>query len=145
MSKSTTTEQPQPDIIGRLKRISEESADFNDRGAGVIRWGYGTAAALGADDRYKFDFEYCRPVDGWKQYDTDQDAHYFGVWVHIEQRLILTYAEGDLSVVFCHNDEQLRAELDHMADFYGDPPPAFVAFDLENNTETHVYDERPKI
>ena len=31
--------------------------------------------------------------------DTDQDAWYFGVWVHPITRRVVTYAEGDVTIV----------------------------------------------
>jgi hypothetical protein len=33
-------------------------------------------------DRYHYDFAVCTTDKGWAQYDTEQDAWYFGVWVH---------------------------------------------------------------
>jgi hypothetical protein len=76
-------------------------------------------------DRYLFDFRVCAPAFGWVQYDTDQDASYFGVWVHAEERLTFTYCEGDLSLVQCETEESFQAELKDMARCYGSPPPAF--------------------
>ena len=95
-------------------------------------------------DRYIFDFDYCASKKGWKQYDTDQDASYFGIWVHLEDRLILTYCEGDLTLVDCPDNEHLKSELDSMAETYGDPPPAFKVIDGDG-TLTHYFDERPAV
>lgn len=94
-------------------------------------------------DRYKFDFGMCSHDKGWVQYDTDQDAWYFGVWVHPEKRLIFTYAEGDTSLVTCPTIESYKAELKSMAEFYGDPPPAFRAISNDGQV-THYYDTRPE-
>ena len=94
-------------------------------------------------ERYEFDFERCTPKKGWKQYDTSQDAWYFGVWVHKERRLILTYAEGDISIVKCPSEESYHAELKSMADFYGPPPPAFTTIDYPGGQMTKYYDTRP--
>ena len=33
-------------------------------------------------DRYAFDFNLCEVKNGWRQYDTGNDAWYFGIWVH---------------------------------------------------------------
>ncbi len=95
-------------------------------------------------DRYHFDFKECHPSKGWKQYDTDQDAWYFGMWVHVEKRQILTYAEGDITLVKCPITESFKAELKAMADFYGPPPPAFTVIDM-NGTVTRIYDKRPEV
>lgn len=90
--------------------------------------------------RYAWDAE-CTQAKGWRQYDTDQDAWYFGVWVNTKLRLVITYAEGDLSRVTCLTPESFRAELASMAEFYGEPPPAFVVLDVDS--VTHHYDLRP--
>lgn len=76
-------------------------------------------------DRYQFDMKRCAAEDGWEQYDTDQDAHYFGVWVRRSTRETVTYAEGDITHVEAPTDEAFAAELAGMAEFYGPPPPAF--------------------
>lgn len=90
--------------------------------------------------RYAFDSRLASAF-GWQQYDTDQDAWYFGIWVHVRERLVFTYAEGDLLLVTCETEEIFQAELAHMAEFYGAPPPAMVVLDLSAGTETRVYDE----
>lgn len=94
-------------------------------------------------ERYQFDFHLCTKKEGWCQYDTSQDAWYFGVWVHPGKRVILTYAEGDITVVKCPTDESYHAELKHMAEFYGPPPPAFVTIDIPSAKRTEYYSERP--
>jgi len=101
-------------------------------GAPITRW-------FAPIDRYFFDFERCTASEGWKQYDTDQDASYFGVWVHREKKVIVTYAEGDVSEVRCENAEQFRDELKAMADCYGPPPPSCVGYDMDG-TRTEYYD-----
>lgn len=95
-------------------------------------------------DRYHYDFKACRHTDGWRQYDTDQDAWYFGVWVHLERRIVITYAEGDEITVRCPDEAHLKAELDSMAAFYGEPPPAFCVIHEDGSLTKH-YDERPAL
>lgn len=34
-----------------------------------------------------------------------------------------------------------EAELDSMAEFYGPPPPAWIAFDMDAGTRTEIFDE----
>jgi len=96
-------------------------------------------------DRYFYDFGQCRPSSGWVQYDTDQDAWYFGVWVHPRDRVILTYAEGDEVTVTCPDELSFKAELMHMESFYGAPPPAFTVIDTETGDVTYVAGSRPCI
>ena len=94
-------------------------------------------------DRYGFDFNYCSSKKGWQQFDTQQDAWYFGIWVHPEKREILTYAEGDITRVVCPTEKSFKAELKTMARFYGSPPPAFTVISQDGKV-TEYYDERPK-
>lgn len=93
-------------------------------------------------ERYVIDFSGLLQ-EGWQQYDTHQDATYFGVWVNRETRETLTYCEGDWSLVTCDTPEAFTAELASMAEFYGDPPPAFVTID-QDGTVTRYVDERPQ-
>ena len=88
-------------------------AEINERGNEVIRMFEPEA------DRYCFDFKHCTPSKGWLQFDTDQDAHYFGVWVNKSKRWIVTYAEGDVTIVKCPTVESFNMEIKGMCEFYG--------------------------
>ena len=87
--------------------------------------------------RYTWDGVLCD--EHWVQYDTDQDAWYFGVWVNPDTRMTVTYAEGDLYVCTYDDDDAFSAGLDSMQEFYGDPPPAFTCIDLDGSV-TRVID-----
>jgi len=91
--------------------------------------------------RYHFDTEVCQSSRGWHQYDTEQDAWYFGVWVNPELRAVLTYAEGDITLE-AFTPAAFARTLKRMAEFYGTPPPAFRVIDCETGQTTHVYDKR---
>lgn len=93
-------------------------------------------------DRYVIDFSGMLRGD-WQQYDTHQDAPYFGQWVNRVTRETLCYAEGDWSLVTYPDAESYTAALASMAAFYGSPPPAFTVIDLDANTITHHTQERP--
>ena len=71
-------------------------------------------------DRYRFDFNVCTPEKGWMQFDTDQDAHYFGVWINQEKRMTVTYCEGDLIIVECPSAIHFNMEIADMIRFYGE-------------------------
>ncbi len=120
-----------------------DTTDTNGHGNAVER------ASWPGGERYAFDFERCTKAKGWTQYDTRQDAWYFGVWVNLEQRQIFTYCEGDLSLVTCPDDDHLRAELADAARCYGDPPPAFATYSFPDDdgvvTRTEHYDRRPGV
>lgn len=72
------------------------------------------------DERYTIDFAPDFSSEGWQQFDTDQDAAYFGVWVNRSKRLTLTYAEGDWTLVECPSAESYRAEITGMCESYGE-------------------------
>ena len=55
---------------------------------------------------------------GWQQFDTEQDASYFGVWVNPLTYQTLSYAEGDWSLVCCDSPAAYNAEVQSMIDFY---------------------------
>lgn len=61
--------------------------------------------------RYEWDGD-----PGWEQFDTDQDAWYFGVWVNKQTRQIRVYAEGDLTVTTCPTVAHFNAEIRRMCE-----------------------------
>jgi len=126
--------------IQRLKNIVSLGASFqewvNERGNAV------TSSHIGSVDRYKFDFEICTPSLGFEQFDTDQDAHYFGVWVNAEERVTVTYAEGDLTLVACASLEGFKAEIADAEECYGSAPPMAIGIDVDTGTVTKFYDDR---
>lgn len=109
--------------------------DLNERGNLV------TSAFIDGANRYFFDDRVTRGGAGWQQWDTSQDADCFGVWVHRDLLQILTFAEGDITVVECPDDDHLRAEIGSMERFYGDAPPAAKAYGSDGSV-THIYSSR---
>jgi hypothetical protein len=65
-------------------------------------------------ERYHYD----AALKGWKQYDTPQDASYFGVWTDRDSLQTLTFAEGDVTRVTAPNQAAFDAELADMDNFY---------------------------
>lgn len=96
--------------------------------------------------RYHYDFGDGLPDDksDWRQWDTEQDASYFGVWVNFKTRQTFTYCEGDTTLVTCEDNAHLQKELDSMIEFYGPPPGHVRTIDAEGNYEQHP-DTRPTI
>jgi hypothetical protein len=70
-----------------------------------------------SSDRYIFDTGLGK---GWLQYDTDQDAWYYGQWVNKEHMMIFSYMEGDVQLVVCEDAEHFDAEIQVMNDFHGE-------------------------
>lgn len=89
----------------------------NPRGSNI--WSY---FSMVIPNRYHFDYV-LHPVDGWEQYDTTEDASYFGIWINREARVIVSYAEGDISLTQSPTDEIFSVELQRLQAFYGNPPP----------------------
>lgn len=91
----------------------------------------------------RFYFDYYINLKEWRQFDTDNDAHYFGIWVNLDTRQILSYIEGDIILTTCFNKECFKKELEEMSRFYGAPPPAVIL--LSENETVHLFDPRPEI
>ena len=69
-------------------------------------------------ERYLIDCAEGFTSEGWIQYDTDQDAHYFGVWVNPSKLLTLNYAEGDWTFVVCKDKALYNTHLKSMDECY---------------------------
>lgn len=91
-------------------------------------------------DRYHYDTTLLKL--GYRQYDTDQDAWYFGIWVHLEWRVIVTWVEGEEVVKVAGDQESFIAQLRSMGEFYG-PTPAHIRAYHDDGTVTHYIDTRP--
>jgi hypothetical protein len=121
-----------------------EKREVNKHGCVIYR-GEAADVRIGiarGDTRYTYDEALC--AAGWQQYDTKQDAYYFGKWVQVIERKMFCYAEGDRTLVTCPTPEAFAAELQDMAAFYGDPPPSFIVIDTAGRV-TAVYDQRPTV
>jgi|15BtaG_2_1085339.scaffolds.fasta_scaffold00600_26 hypothetical protein len=88
--------------------------------------------------RALYDWNLCKASEGWQQYDTDQDAWYFGVWINPAGLMIVTYAEGDRTLTICPSKDRYDKEIDAMNEFYGAQPPMAVA--IGGGTTTKYYD-----
>lgn len=62
-------------------------------------------------DRYVYDCGMCSTTNGFAQFDTRQDASYFGTWVSPTKRAIVNYCEGDVTLTKCETDEEFTAEV----------------------------------
>lgn len=73
-----------------------------------------------SSDRYVIDFAERRHAEGWWQFDTDQDAWYFGLWVNPKRLATLCYAEGDWRLVEFLTPETYNAEINRLSEAYGE-------------------------
>ena len=62
-------------------------------------------------DRYHFDFGECSYARGWAQFDTAQDASYYGTWINPAERQIVNYCEGDVTRQIAATDEAFIAAV----------------------------------
>ncbi|MEM8759217.1 MAG: hypothetical protein AAGE83_02690 [Pseudomonadota bacterium] len=62
-------------------------------------------------ERHLFDFERCKPSDGWAQFDTDSDAWYYGHWINPLTHQLVGYAEGDATYWQAESAEEFAAEV----------------------------------
>jgi hypothetical protein len=92
----------------------------------------------GGGERYLIDFADQFTREGWMQFDTDQDASYFGVWVNPSRLSTLTFCEGDWALIESDNEELYNAEIEHMCQFYGE---GFVAKSLGQDGTVTVYQQ----
>ena len=68
-------------------------------------------------ERYVYDLHCCCGPN-WYMYPTIQDASYFGIWFNTKDKVIITFAEGDETTVFCQDDFHFNKELFAMDRFY---------------------------
>ena len=119
-------------LVERLKATGEQGT--TDRGQPIWRHHW-------SSERYLVDFADNFTAEGWEQFDTDQDAHYFGQWVNPKTLTTLCYCEGDWSVVECADKKAYNAEIQSMIDFYGEGRIALV-IDPEAKTSTEYKQDR---
>lgn len=125
-------------FIAAFKTLEGVRTWTNERGNTILA----VTFEDGGGSRYAYDFDVCTPRRGWQQWDTKQDASYFGVWVHPQGRLTLTFAEDDLSLVICPTADMFRAEIASMEDLYGANPPSAVGLDIDTGQRTEYYEHR---
>ena len=92
---------------------------------------------LGDGERYIFDADL---GDLWKEFDTESDAHYFGVWTNKEKLRILSYAEGDITFTQYKDAESYDATILAMCKFHK-PKPELSTIDADG-TLTRYYQDR---
>jgi hypothetical protein len=90
----------------------------------------------GGGDRYLIDFADGFTAEGWMQFDTDQDASYFGTWVNPTRLCTLTYCEGDWSLVECDDATGYNTQVESACQFYG---VGFIAKTISQDGSVDVY------
>lgn len=90
----------QPDLVkeGGCLLFRDENAK-----AKLMEWGY---PRLGGE-RYAFD----EHLKGWEQFDTAQDAPYYGIWTSVDRMATVSFCEGDVTLVVAPDLEAFRTEV----------------------------------
>jgi hypothetical protein len=105
-----------------LSRIDEriEKGEFNEevnvRGNTVLRGFHENGS------RYIYDQRLLGENSGWQQFDTNQDAEYFGVWINPNKRETFTYCEQDLIHVKCPSNSSYNREIRDLVEHYTQAP-----------------------
>jgi hypothetical protein len=98
-----------------------------------------TETFVGNSDRYYYDEKLCFNGD-YEQFDTDQDAWYFGIWVNKKTMTIVTYAEGDESTIQFENADEYNSEIKKLCEFYKET--RYAAVIDESGNQTNLYQNR---
>lgn len=106
--------------LRRLYRLLQQRYDAKDYVPELNERGNHIERVRRDADCYLFDCQLCKAEEGWEQFDTNQDAWYFGIWVNPQRREIVTYAAGDVTRVICLDAAHYNAELKSMCEFYGE-------------------------
>lgn len=118
---------------GFIKRISQilENQEPRQNEHGNTRYYF-----FHPSERYGVDFDSDFTADGWLQFDTDQDAHYFGVWLNPKLLQVLSYAEGDWYLIQCVDAVRYNAQVRSMIGFYGE---GFICKTLDDQGRWTTY------
>lgn len=97
----------------------------------------GTVTTRWKDDtgRYIIDFADDFAKEGWLQYDTAQDAEYFGLWVNKKNKQILKYCEGDWTLHEYRTVEKFNLNMQSLNNYYAEGM-SFAAIDTEKRVVT---------
>lgn len=90
-------------------------------------------------DRYRFDFGQCSSANGFAQFDTENDAWYFGQWSNPFTLTHVSYVEGDLTIAQADTPEEFAEYLKELIAFY-DEHCGFLQLDcgLRDNREAMI-------
>ena len=126
------------------KKEKQDVARFGDDGELVVRQGRKIQRAFldsynNEQERYIVDFAENRLKEGWLQFDTRQDAPYFGVWMNPLKLQTLSYAEGDWSLVTCDDKDSYNQEIESAIEFYDEGRIA-LAIDRDGNSTEYRQD-----
>lgn len=105
---------PEPEVVSgpHHSRVNAQGClVFHDDSAKqkLMEWGY----PLMGGSRYPFD----ENLKGWEQFDTDQDAPYYGIWTSVDRMATVSYTEGDVTLVVAPDAVSFKAEVRSLWDW----------------------------
>ena len=103
-----------PEIVSDLVRTTWPGASFKSQSASDIGAEIRRYFKINGE-RYAFDNKHCGMSSDWYQYDSDQDAPYYGTWINPALLAAVCYCEGDITATICGAPTQFRqwfAELE---------------------------------
>jgi hypothetical protein len=116
--------------------VDEDQVTINARG-NEIRRGFRFAY-----ERYHWDLgKGFLGMSDWEQFDTDQDAHYFGFWVNKRTLQTFTFCEGDVTLVNCPDVAHFNAEVEDAIRLYREGQIATV-IDMSGKMTRYVQDRQ---
>jgi hypothetical protein len=121
------------DTVARIEALMRRQDSHENERGNVCH------TAFLPDERYIVDFAPDLTSEGWLQFDTNQDAPYFGMWVNPSKFLTLTYAEGDWTLVVCPDKEHYNAEIQDAIEFYDEGYVA-IAIGADGSSTKYVQD-----
>lgn len=68
--------------------------------------------------RYRYDLGKCSYAEGWAQFDTAQDASYYGRWVNPTRMTLFCYVEGDTTMVECESEAEFAKAVREASDWH---------------------------
>jgi hypothetical protein len=123
--------QPLMSVNEKIETLFAESdTETNERGNELKR-GFTLHS-----ERYEIDFADGFAAEGWLQFDTSQDAWYFGVWVNPTTFQTLNYAEGDWTLCTCPDADHYNEEIQSAIDFYDE---GYEAKAIDDNGGVTIY------
>jgi len=88
-------------------------------------------------ERYPFDQAHCGTQSDWYQFDTRQDASFYGTWVNPVLRAVVCYCEGDISVSELETADGYRAYIAELNTWCADSGHAVRECGIDNHDGRH--------
>lgn len=123
--------------IEKFKKLSDTRTHTDEKGISIYENRMG-------DNRYAYDQILCNPKHGWIQFDTSEDAAWFGIWTHAVEHFVVVYAEKDVSIIHIPEKQDWIDRLKKMRQEYGPAPHAATVINPDNGGITRIFTTQPE-